>query len=77
MTSSLVTTLLIPPAEFAKGGKAYGRALAYLSQNYLGDAYGTVYDLSTIAIFSDVTRRKAQKTAPELVNELEKIGTKS
>jgi hypothetical protein len=50
MTSSLVTTLLIPPAEFAKGGKAYGRALAYLSQNYLGNAYGTVYDLSTIAI---------------------------
>lgn len=33
--------------------------------------------LSTIAIFSDVTRRKAQKTAPDLVNELEKIGAKS
>lgn len=33
--------------------------------------------LSTIAIFSDVTRRKAQKTAPELVSELEKIGSKS
>ncbi len=50
MTSSLVTTLLIPAAEFAKGGKAYGRALAYLSQIYLGNAYGTIYDLSTIAI---------------------------
>lgn len=33
--------------------------------------------LSTIAIFSDVTKRKAQKTAPELVSELERIGTKS
>jgi signal transduction histidine kinase len=33
--------------------------------------------LSTIAIFSDVTRRKAQKTAPDLVGELEKIGAKS
>jgi signal transduction histidine kinase len=33
--------------------------------------------LSTIAIFSDLTKRKAQQTAPELVNELEKIGKKS
>ena len=33
--------------------------------------------LSTIAIFSDVTKRKAQKTAPELVSELENIGKKS
>ncbi len=33
--------------------------------------------LSTIAIFSDLTKRKAQSTAPELVNELEKIGNKS
>jgi hypothetical protein len=50
ITSSLVTTMLIPPAEFAVGGKAYGRALAYLTHLYLGDAFGTVYDLSTIAI---------------------------
>ncbi|WP_428662710.1 tetratricopeptide repeat-containing sensor histidine kinase [Runella sp.] len=33
--------------------------------------------LSTIAIFSDLTKRKAQKTAPELVSELERIGAKS
>ncbi|WP_428662713.1 tetratricopeptide repeat-containing sensor histidine kinase [Runella sp.] len=33
--------------------------------------------LSTIAIFSDLTKRKAQKTAPELVGELERIGLKS
>ncbi len=50
LTSSLVTTILIPAAEFATGGKANGRALAYLTHLYLGDAFGTVYDLSTIAI---------------------------
>ncbi len=50
LTSSLVTTLLIPAAEFQTGGKASGRALAYLAHQYLGDGFGTVYDLSTIAI---------------------------
>jgi len=48
--SSLVTSLLIPPEAFAKGGEANGRALAYLAHAYLGEAFGTVYDLSTIAI---------------------------
>jgi hypothetical protein len=50
ITSSLVTTLLIPAAEFQAGGKANGRALAYLAHSYLGNIFGTVYDLSTIAI---------------------------
>jgi hypothetical protein len=50
LTSSLVTTLLIPPAEFEEGGKASGRALAYLAHTYLGDGFGTLYDLSTILI---------------------------
>ncbi len=50
LTSSLITTLLIPAAEFAEGGKANGRALAYLTHLYLGDGFGTVYDLSTISI---------------------------
>ena len=50
LTSSLVTTLLIPAAEFQTGGKANGRALAYLAHQFLGDGFGTVYDLSTIAI---------------------------
>jgi hypothetical protein len=50
ITSSLITTLLIPAAEFQTGGKANGRALAYLSHLYLGDAFGTIYDLSTISI---------------------------
>ncbi|MET0763409.1 MAG: amino acid transporter [Blastococcus sp.] len=50
ITSSLVTTLLIPPAEFEPGGEANGRALAYLAHQQLGDAFGTSYDAITIAI---------------------------
>lgn len=48
--SSFVTTLLIPPAEFQPGGGANGRALSFLCHGFFGDAFGTVYDLSTIAI---------------------------
>jgi hypothetical protein len=50
LTSSLITTVLIPAAQFKAGGLANGRALAYLSHKFLGDGFGTVYDLSTIAI---------------------------
>ena len=50
VTSSVVTTFLIPPAEFEDGGQADGRALAFLAHRYLGDTFGTAYDLSTIAI---------------------------
>ncbi len=50
LTSSLVTTTLIPAAEFQDGGKANGRALAYLAHLYLGNGFGTLYDVSTIAI---------------------------
>ena len=50
ITSSLVTILLIPAAEFQSGGKASGRALAYLAHQYLGKGFGTIYDLSTISI---------------------------
>jgi hypothetical protein len=50
LTSSLITTLLIPAAEFQPGGKASGRALAYLAHTYLGEGFGTIYDLSTISI---------------------------
>jgi hypothetical protein len=50
MGSSLVTTLLIPPQEFQEGGKASGRALAYLVHEHFGEAFGTMYDVSTIAI---------------------------
>ena len=48
--SSFVTTLLIAPADYGHGGKASGRALAFLAHRYLGLAFGTVYDLSTILI---------------------------
>jgi hypothetical protein len=59
LTSSLVTITLIPEAAFradgtpgfpAGKGEANGRALAYLAHTYLGDVFGTVYDLSTISI---------------------------
>ncbi|MEV4110277.1 amino acid transporter [Nonomuraea sp. NPDC049695] len=48
--SSFVTTVLIPHHEFEEGGKANGRALAYLAHSFLGDWFGTAYDVSTIAI---------------------------
>jgi hypothetical protein len=48
--SSIVTTLLIPEKEFQPGGAANGRALAHLAHTYLGNGFGTVYDISTIAI---------------------------
>jgi hypothetical protein len=50
ITSSIVTTFLIPQAEFQSGGAASGRALAYLAHEYLGDGFGTLYDISTICI---------------------------
>ncbi|MBR8831664.1 MAG: hypothetical protein N5P05_001105 [Chroococcopsis gigantea SAG 12.99] len=50
MTSSFVTILLIPAAAFQSGGPANGRALAYLAHEYLGNGFGTVYDISTISI---------------------------
>ncbi|MEU9954501.1 amino acid transporter [Streptomyces sp. NPDC050982] len=50
IATSFITTLLIPEKEFESGGEANGRALAYLAHAYLGNAFGTVYDVSTIAI---------------------------
>ncbi len=50
IASSLVTTLLIPAHEFEDGGSANGRALAYLAHLYLGEGFGTLYDVSTIMI---------------------------
>ena len=56
LASSIVTSMLIPAAEFRaetdtqEAGSANGRALAYLAHTYLGDVFGTAYDLSTISI---------------------------
>lgn len=50
ITSSFITTLLIPADAFKPGGEANGRALAYLAHEHLGSAFGTVYDVSTICI---------------------------
>lgn len=50
IVSSIITTVLIPAPEFLPGGAANGRALAYLAHQFLGNGFGTVYDVSTIAI---------------------------
>jgi hypothetical protein len=50
ITTSFVTAVLIPVEEFESGGEANGRALAYVAHEYLGNAFGTLYDLSTITI---------------------------
>jgi hypothetical protein len=52
MATSIVTTLLIPAADFQEGGPANGRAMAYLAHQYLGNAFGSLYDLSTILILA-------------------------
>src|SRR5260370_28654853 len=57
ITSAFVTTLLIAAADFRSpgpsgelAGPANGRALAYLAHRFLGNGFGTLYDISTIAI---------------------------
>jgi amino acid transporter len=50
IASSVATTLLIPQREFKPGGRAYGRALAYLAHEHLGNVFGTAYDVSTVLI---------------------------
>jgi hypothetical protein len=48
--SSFVTTILIPEEAYRIGGPASGRALAYLAHSLLGNTFGTLYDIATIAI---------------------------
>ncbi|KUM84962.1 MULTISPECIES: APC family permease [Streptomyces] len=50
LAASFVTTVLIPEDEFKPGGAANGRALAWLAHEHVGEAFGTVYDISTILI---------------------------
>jgi len=50
ISSSFVTSTLIPAEKFAEGGEANGRAIAYLAHEFFGNIFGTIYDLSTVAI---------------------------
>jgi hypothetical protein len=50
LSSSTICTLLIPQEAFQPGGPADGRALAYIAHAYLGSSFGTLYDVSTVAI---------------------------
>ncbi|MCW2940267.1 MAG: family permease [Actinomycetia bacterium] len=50
IVTSFASTVLIPAKAFQSGGQANGRAMAYLAHLYLGNGFGTVYDVSTIAI---------------------------
>jgi hypothetical protein len=57
LSTAVITTLLIPADAFRAAGPngepagpANGRALAYHAHQFLGDGFGTVYDVSTIAI---------------------------
>jgi hypothetical protein len=48
--SSFVTTLLISHDDYRSGGKASGRAIAFLAHRFFGAVPGTVYDVFTILI---------------------------
>ena len=50
LVSSFVSVLLIPKEAYREGGPASGRAIAYLAHEYLGNVFGSVYDLSTILV---------------------------
>ena len=50
LATSFITTVLIPAEEFADGGEANGRALAYLAHEKLGEGFGTLYDISSVLI---------------------------
>ncbi|MFC8849756.1 MULTISPECIES: amino acid transporter [unclassified Micromonospora] len=50
VATTFVTTVLIPAREFRPGGAANGRALAWLAHEQLGEAFGTVYDVSSVLI---------------------------
>jgi hypothetical protein len=50
LLSSFVVVALIPESAYKVGGPADGRAIAYLAHLYLGNVFGTIYDISTILI---------------------------
>ena len=50
LISSFVSALLIPKEAYREGGPASGRAIAFLAHQYLGNVFGSVYDVSTILV---------------------------
>jgi hypothetical protein len=48
LTTSFVTSVLISPEDFEQG--ASDRALAFLAHEFLGNVFGTIYDISTMTI---------------------------
>ena len=70
-TAELRTALNEVQTAFNKGQTTERKRVSADLHDEIGSA------LSTIAIFSDMTKRKAQKDAPELVPELERIGVQS
>ncbi len=50
LLSSFVSVLLIPKEAYQEGGPASGRVIAYMAHEYLGNVFGSVYDLSTILV---------------------------
>ena len=50
VVTSLVTAVFVPADAVQPGGPANGRALAYLAHQFLGNGFGTVYDISSILI---------------------------
>ncbi|MFN7972894.1 MAG: hypothetical protein U0166_11185 [Acidobacteriota bacterium] len=51
LLSSYVTAVLVPKEAYEAGGKASGRAISFLAHERLGNGFGTVYDIWTIAIW--------------------------
>ena len=50
LVSSFVSALLIPEKDYREGGPASGRVIAYMAHEYLGNVFGSIYDMSTILI---------------------------
>ena len=50
LASSFVSVLLIPREAYREGGPASGRVLAYMAHQYLGNVFGSIYDISTILV---------------------------
>ena len=61
--------MLIPQEVFRPGGETNGRALAYLAHEHLGNVFGTVYDVSTIAAPPGHHRRHVQNEKVQRLTE--------